>query len=204
MATPHYLLFSESSPAAFKGPGGGTALGRWRIVLESVDGSFKLEASDEERDATAERLELLAVIRGLEALPQPAKVTLVTASRYVSRGLRFGLAEWRECDWQWERYGEMSAVTNADLWQRLDRALQFHQIHCRTWRFDAAHESEELRVGSKGSQRTGRARGKRAVPGQGDPSAPVRAGGIGQKTRAAWEQVRRWWSEPRAATRCAS
>jgi hypothetical protein len=81
----------------------------------------------------------LAVVRGLEAIPQPARVTLVTASHYVSRGLRFGLSEWRENGWQWERFGEFSPITNADLWQRLDRALQIHQVQCRTWRFDQAH-----------------------------------------------------------------
>ena len=124
-SNPHYLLFSESttgSSSNARSQAGGPT-GRWRIVLEAVDGSSKLEASDDE-ELPAERLELLAVVRGLEAIPQPARVTLVTASHYVSRGLRFGLNEWRENGWQWERFGELSSVTNADLWQRLDRALR--------------------------------------------------------------------------------
>lgn len=136
-STPHYLLLSESTVETSSGsrPWAGETLGRWRIVLETVDGSSKLEASDQEEMPT-ERLELLAVVRGLEAIPQPAKVTLVTASRYVSRGMRFGMAEWRESDWQWERFGKMIPVANADLWQRLDRALRIHEVQCRTWRFD--------------------------------------------------------------------
>ncbi|MGD9719660.1 MAG: RNase H family protein [Pirellulales bacterium] len=138
VAKPHYLLFSESCR---KSP-----QGQWRFVLQSLDGAEQFEAADAEPDARGERLELLAVVRGLEALAQPSRVTLVTPSRYVNRGLTYGLAEWRVNDWRWEHYGEMVPVKNRDLWQRVDRALEFHQLDCRTWRFDpphlAAHELE--------------------------------------------------------------
>ena len=49
------------------------------------------------------------------------------------------MAEWRENNWQWEHYGEMLPVKNADLWQRLDRALEIHDVQWRTLRFDAPH-----------------------------------------------------------------
>jgi ribonuclease HI len=81
----------------------------------------------------------LAVVRGLEALAQPSRVTLVTHSRYVNRGLTYGLAEWRANGWQWEHFGQMVPVKNRDLWQRVDRALLFHQLDCRRWRFDLPH-----------------------------------------------------------------
>ena len=45
-----------------------------------------LEAADDEAEATPERLELLAVVRGLEALDQPSRVTLVTGSRFLCWG----------------------------------------------------------------------------------------------------------------------
>lgn len=105
-------------------------------MLESVDGERKMEAADAEPEHAGERLELLAVVRGLEALEQPSRVTLVTPSRYVVHGLRFGLEQWRDNDWQWERFGELTSIKNRDLWQRLDRALQIHQIDCRTWEWD--------------------------------------------------------------------
>ena len=117
------------------------ATGRWHFHLESFDGDTVLEASDEEPGVQGERLELLALIRGLEALDQPSRVTLVTSSRGVSRGLRFGLAEWRTNNWQWERFGRRVPVKNHDLWQRVDRALKFHHVECRTWRIDQAHTS---------------------------------------------------------------
>jgi ribonuclease HI len=131
VAAPHYLLFSESCRK--------NTQGEWRFVLQSVDGSQQFEAADAEPDARGERLELLAVVRGLEALEQPSRVTLVTPSKYVNRGLTYGLTEWRANDWQWEHYGEMVPVKNRDLWQRVDRALDFHALECRTWRFDLPH-----------------------------------------------------------------
>lgn len=134
---PHYLLFSESrSRQTDRMAPFGNEVGDWRFVLKTVDGKSRLQAADEETDTEPERLELLAVVRGLEALDQPSRVTLVTPSRYVSRGFRFGLEQWRENDWRWECYGEMIPIKNDDLWRRVDRAMQFHRVECRTWRFD--------------------------------------------------------------------
>jgi ribonuclease HI len=130
-AKPHFLLFSESARKQERG--------HWRFVLQAVDGSDQFEACDEEPDVGGERLELLAVVRGLEALPEPARVTLVTPSKYVNRGLAQGLPEWRHNGWQWEHFGEMVPVKNRDLWQRVDRALDYHQVQCRSWRFDLPH-----------------------------------------------------------------
>jgi len=112
---PHFLLFSEAQALSRA-----KAVGRpnWRFVLEAVDGSDRLEAADHEPSLAGQRLELLAVIRGLEALEQPSRVPLVPPSRYVVHGLRFGLAQWKENDWQWERFGELTEIKNKDLWQR--------------------------------------------------------------------------------------
>jgi ribonuclease HI len=138
VATPHYLLFSESCRQDDEG--------RWRFVLQTVDGSEQLEATDAEPDVNGDRLELLAVVRGLEALEQPSRVTLVTPSKYVNRGLALGLEDWRENNWEWEHYGEMVPVKNRDLWQRIDRALQFHELECRVWRFDPPHTAAAAAV----------------------------------------------------------
>jgi ribonuclease HI len=128
---PHYLLFSESSQTAEPG--------RWRFVLRAADGSRRMVADDIESDTRGERLELLTVVRGLEALDQPCRVTLMTPSAYVREGIRYGLSEWRKNGWRWECFGQMVPVKHSDLWQRVDRALGFHQVECRTWRFDPPH-----------------------------------------------------------------
>lgn len=137
VAQPHFLLFCDThhsdSQLGANGPVSGYvgSGGRWHFVLEQLDGPERLEAADSELAINRERLALLSVVRGLEALEQPSQVTLVTTSRYVSRGLRYGLNTWRDSDYTWERFGEQRPVRNSDLWRRVDTALQFHGIKCR-------------------------------------------------------------------------
>lgn len=129
--TPHFFLYSQASRESERD--------EWSFVLKAADGSAILKAADAEPDTHGERLELLAVVRGLEALEQPSRVTLVTPSRYVKRGINYGLPEWGRNGWKWEHFGEMVPVKNQDLWQRLDRALKIHRIAGAQWRVDAAH-----------------------------------------------------------------
>jgi ribonuclease HI len=110
--------------------------GEWNFVLQKPDGAEILAAKDAEPEAAGERLELLAVLRGLEALDQPADVTVFTPSRYVLQGVEFGLDEWRRNGWNWERYGQMAPVKNRDLWQRIERARRVHQVTFRRWRLE--------------------------------------------------------------------
>jgi ribonuclease HI len=132
-AAPHYLLFAR-----------GTADrdGAWSFVLQAADGSESITAADSEPEAKGERLELLAVVRGLESLDQPSRVTIITSGRYVQAGIAYGLDEWRSNDWMWESYGQMVPVKNQDLWQRLDRAMRFHRLEVRRWRIDPPHVAE--------------------------------------------------------------
>ena len=175
---PHYLLFSESQFAAANDPKPGiraSSSGGWRFVLETVDGAARFEAADDESIADDSRLALLALVRGLEALDQPSRVTLITRSRYVNRGLRFGLQQWRENGWCWERFGEMAPIKNQDLWQRVDRAMRFHQVECRKWRIDGPHQSDSSAVRTPASALANRhrvannvARKRSADPGHGN------------------------------------
>lgn len=130
---PHYLLFSEASRSEARGA-------RWRFVLQLVGSDEHLAAADSEAGASANRLELLAVVRGLEALEQPSRVTLLTSSHYVCRGVRSGLSQWRESGWQWEYFGKSVPIRDRDLWKRMDRAMQIHLVDCCAWHAD--HEAE--------------------------------------------------------------
>lgn len=133
---PHYLLYAESLPVQTVDR---RAASGWRFILQAAEGSHRIEAADTEPHLFGERLELLALVRGLEALDQPSRVTVITSSRYVRLGLAYGLEEWRANAWRWEWHGQWVPVKNCDLWQRIDRTLQFHQLECRTWRADVAH-----------------------------------------------------------------
>lgn len=120
LATPQFIVWSEA--------GSDDDPNFWRFVVQTAQGRSVFEAVDREPDVSGERLELLAAVRGLEALDRPSQVVLVTSSRYVRRGLAFGLEQWRQNGWRWESYGQLVPVKNVDLWQRLDRAIHIHQV----------------------------------------------------------------------------
>jgi ribonuclease HI len=174
---PHYLLISDSDRIG--GPG------RWRFVLRPAEGGEPIVADDVDPEARGDRLELLTVVRGLEALEQPSRVTLWTQNTYVREGIRHGLREWRENGWLWEYFGQMVPVNNGDLWKRLDRAMEFHEVDCRTWRIDPGHgKSSEPRSDADSTAK-----------------AAVRAGFAGQSevfgTEQIREKLRRWRSSLR-------
>ncbi len=153
-SAPHFRLFSESN--AEDQPG------RWRFRLQPKRKGYlfrdncpttdTFEAGGTEPDVRGERLDLLCVVRGLEALDQPSQVTLITSSAYVREGIRYGLQQWRANGWRWESFGRMVPVKNQDLWQRVDAALQFHRLECQVWRFDEAHNGPPRASSSEDSR----------------------------------------------------
>lgn len=123
---PHYLLFTDAD-------GRSCEAAKWRFVLQPIGGGERIVAADAEDDADGMRLSLLAVVRGLEALDGPSRVTLLVANRFVRRGIRRDLALWKERGWRWERFGQLVAIRDLDLWKRIDRALAIHEVECFAW-----------------------------------------------------------------------
>ncbi len=187
---PHYLLFSEASQDR-------RVAQTWRFVLQHIESQRRFSATDSEpSEAGHERLELLAVVRGLEALDRPARVTLVTKSRYVSRGIQRGLSEWRASDWRWERFGRIVPVRDHDLWRRVDRALRFHDVVCQAWQFDdpagAESAAKQPRACQSELAESHRCRARRQVK----PTSRHRRVGVWASLR--WRSKRKWallWSE---------
>lgn len=136
---PHFLLLTQTQSNPDPGSHGGV----WRFVLEQLGSPNRIEVEENEPGIWGERLQLLAVVRGLEALEQPSRVTLITPSRFVGNGIRSGLTTWRENGWTWEHFGEMAPIKHCDLWQRVDQALQYHQVNCRVWDFDEPQVREQ-------------------------------------------------------------
>lgn len=116
----------------------------WRFVVRDENGAVVFEAEDEEPGVWGERLELLTVVRGLESIDAASRVTVLCQSCYVKNGVRYGLSEWRENGWRWESYGQWTPVKNAELWQRLDRLQQCHDLTFALRRIDQAHGSANL------------------------------------------------------------
>ncbi|NIP88144.1 MAG: ribonuclease HI [Gammaproteobacteria bacterium] len=107
------------------GPGG------WGVVLRS--GSHMKELSGAEPETTNNRMELTAAIRALQALRRPCRVTLVTDSEYLRKGITEWLDAWKRRGW---RTSARKPVKNSELWQSLEEAAQRHDV---TWRWVKAH-----------------------------------------------------------------
>jgi ribonuclease HI len=130
---PHYLLFVET--ARDNNPR------KWHFKLKEANGVKQFQAVDVEPDVSGERLDLLTIIRALESLDQPSRVTLTSCSPYIRQGMQYGIPEWRENKWQWEFFGYMVPIKHADLWRRMDHLLQVHSVECRLLRTDGPHRS---------------------------------------------------------------
>ena len=136
---PHYLLLTETDHDSADSLLGG----RWRFVLEPMSYKFdrcrgdddRIEVSEREAGVLGERLQLLAVVRGVEALDQPSRITLITSSAYVGKRIRKGFDSWIENGWRWESFGSLKPIKDADLWQRIHAATKIHSIECRLWQF---------------------------------------------------------------------
>jgi ribonuclease HI len=99
------------------GPGG------WGVLLRM--GTTEKELSGGEALTTNNRMELMAAIRGLEALKRPCQVMLVTDSVYVRDGITKWVHGWQRNGW---RTADKKPVKNSDLWQLLIKATAPHLI----------------------------------------------------------------------------
>ena len=130
------MLCEANEPSATQ------SAGTWKFMCQQLNGDLRIDVSEEEPGMSGQRLHLLSVIRGLESLEQASRVSLITGSRYVGRGIRHSLQVWKENDWEWEHFGVMRPIKHKFLWQRIERALQHHNVECRVWNFDSAKEPQ--------------------------------------------------------------
>ncbi|MBV9859728.1 MAG: ribonuclease HI, partial [Alphaproteobacteria bacterium] len=89
---------------------------------------------------TNNRMELMAAIRGLEALTRPCRARLHTDSQYVRDGITRWLPGWKARGW---RTADKKPVKNQDLWDRLDRAAARHAVEWLWVRGHAGHPENE-------------------------------------------------------------
>ncbi len=102
---------------------GNPGVGGWGAWLKHRDNEKEIFGG--ENNTTNNRMELLAVIRALEALKKPSQVKLYTDSSYVQKGMIEWLDGWKAKNW---RTASKKPVKNADLWQQLDSLSTQHQI----------------------------------------------------------------------------
>jgi len=134
---PEVLLFTDGACSGNPGPGG------WAFVLQHPASGKQLQRSGAERETTNNRMELLAVIRGLEALRRRSRVKLVTDSTYVGKGIRQWLPKWKAQGWRRREGKRLVPIKNEELWRRLDQLLQRHQVEVEVVRGHAGHPENE-------------------------------------------------------------
>ena len=119
--TPAFILYTDGSCLGNHGPGG------WAAIVLDHHGNTLRELSGGFQCTTNNRMEILSVIKGLEAIPEPAHVECYTDSQYVCNALSKGwLQSWIKNRWM---RGRGQKVKNVDLWQNLMPLLAKHTIH---------------------------------------------------------------------------
>lgn len=125
-------IFTDGACKGNPGPGG------WGAILRM--GPHEKEMSGSEAQTTNNRMEMTAVIKGLNALIEPCAVTLYTDSRYVIDGITKWVAGWKRNGWV---NASKQPVRNADLWHELIDAAQRHTIDWQWVRGHAGHAENE-------------------------------------------------------------
>ena len=107
-------LYTDGSSLGNPGQGG------YGAIIEWVGKSYKKEISEGYRMTTNNRMELLAVIVGLETLKlQPMEVLVCSDSKYVIDSVQ------KKWVFGWEKKG-FKGKKNPDLWKRY---LKIHRKH---------------------------------------------------------------------------
>ena len=111
-------LYTDGACSGNPGPGGFCAILVYRGVEKCISGG--------EAVTTNNRMELMAVIRGLEALKEPCRVTVVSDSKYVVDAIDKGwLSSWQSKGW---KKADKKPVLNVELWQALVPLLAKHEV----------------------------------------------------------------------------
>lgn len=125
-------MFTDGACSGNPGPGG------WGVILRA--GTHEKELNGGEAQTTNNRMELTAVIEGLNALKKPSDVVVHTDSKYVMDGVTQWLAGWKARGW---KTAAKAPVKNQDLWVLLDEALARHSVRWVWVKGHAGHAENE-------------------------------------------------------------
>ncbi len=129
-------MYADGACRGNPGPGG------WGVYLRQ--GAQERELFGGEPATTNNRMELLAVIEGLNALPAGSTVQVLTDSQYVQKGISEWIHGWKKRGWL---TADRKPVKNADLWRALEAAGARHQVQ---WTWVKGH------AGNAGNERADR------------------------------------------------
>ncbi len=131
------ILYTDGACSGNPGPGG------WAYILHHGPTGKRLEASGGSSLTTNNRMELRAVIHGLERLKRPCDVHVVSDSKYTLQGMTEWMPAWRRQGWKRREGKRHRPVKNADLWRRLAELMDQHRVTCRHVYGHAGHAENE-------------------------------------------------------------
>jgi len=121
-SVPNVHLFTDGACSGNPGPGG------WGFILRHLRSGKELESSGGEAVSTNNRMELIAVVEGLDALSRDCYVELFTDSVYVGKGMTEWMQKWKANGWKRREGKSLKPVKNEDLWRKLDELMANHRI----------------------------------------------------------------------------
>ena len=126
-------MYTDGACRGNPGPGGWGVLLRYAGVEKTLHGGEAL--------STNNRMELTAVIKGLEALTKPCKVHITTDSKYVLKGVTEWMANWKMRNW---RTASKKPVLNVELWKELDELVVKHELEWSWVKGHSGHVENEI------------------------------------------------------------
>ena len=118
MPKKHVDIYTDGACSGNPGSGG------WAAIIFYKQ--HRKELSGGERDTTNNRMELMAIIKGIGLLKEPCDVTLYSDSAYcVDAFLQGWVYAWKQKGWRTASGGD---VKNVDLWQMLLNVMRPHKV----------------------------------------------------------------------------
>jgi len=118
---------------------GNPGKGGWGVLLRYGDVEKTLHGVD--YDTTNNKMELMAVIRGLEALNKSSTVKITSDSKYVLGGITEWMPNWKRRNW---KTANKKPVQNVDLWRKLDELVTGHEIEWHWVKGHSGHRENEI------------------------------------------------------------
>lgn len=120
METPkkEVMLYTDGACSGNPGPGGYGAILIYKGMEKEVSGG--------ELDTTNNKMEMMAVVKGLELLKEPCDVTVYSDSAYVVNSIEKGwLLGWKKNNWI---KADKKRVKNIEIWERILQLMQIHTV----------------------------------------------------------------------------
>ncbi|MBQ9375532.1 MAG: ribonuclease HI [Ruminococcus sp.] len=126
-------LYSDGACSGNPGPGGYGVILKYKGITKEMSGGSP--------ETTNNRMELTAVITGLEALKEPCEVDLYSDSKYIIDAVTKGWAvSWQKNNWV---KSDKKKALNVDLWEKLLSLLDVHKVNFFWVKGHAGHPENE-------------------------------------------------------------